>query len=331
MILITDGKSHALDVQELARSGCRFTVVLIGEDSLEANAGHLAALTGGSIFAALGADTAASVTAAIASVRAGPGGRRVKSEAAPSEIVLTRSGLRIGAAWSKVPANATCTDEEHAVAALAASLLLPDLDEAAALELALAEGLVGHLTSLVLVDEDGPATGDHAANRKIALPSPRTAAAAGGMMTAHMRAGPQVMYALAGAPAPAPAPKAAAGSAVPLPPPPARDLATLAHDIDWQMRPQRLIAGDVSVLPPEVAAAVVAAAKTTALETAARRLGIVAAALVIGLMARALAGNDRLAGRIARAILKTADAKLLDELAQRLGLLSATMRTAAGR
>ena len=41
VLLITDGKSHALDVQTLARKGRRIFVVLIGEDSLEANVGHL--------------------------------------------------------------------------------------------------------------------------------------------------------------------------------------------------------------------------------------------------------------------------------------------------
>jgi hypothetical protein len=41
---LADGKSHALDVQMLARTGRRFTVVLVGEDSLEANIRHLAAL-----------------------------------------------------------------------------------------------------------------------------------------------------------------------------------------------------------------------------------------------------------------------------------------------
>ena len=35
-----------------ARTGCRFTVVLIGENSLDANIGHLAPLTGGQIFVA---------------------------------------------------------------------------------------------------------------------------------------------------------------------------------------------------------------------------------------------------------------------------------------
>ena len=54
VLLLTDGKSHALDVQALARNGRRITVVLVGEDSLEANVGHLAALTGGEIFVVAG-------------------------------------------------------------------------------------------------------------------------------------------------------------------------------------------------------------------------------------------------------------------------------------
>jgi hypothetical protein len=40
----------------LARRGRRISVVLVGEDSLEANVGHLAALTGGDIFVSAGAD-----------------------------------------------------------------------------------------------------------------------------------------------------------------------------------------------------------------------------------------------------------------------------------
>jgi hypothetical protein len=58
VLLVTDGKSHALDVHALARRGARFTVVLVGEDSLAANVGHLAALTGGQVFVSSGLDLA---------------------------------------------------------------------------------------------------------------------------------------------------------------------------------------------------------------------------------------------------------------------------------
>src|SRR5262249_61860342 len=69
ILMLTDGKSHALDVQSLARSGRRFAVVLIGEDSLEANVGYLAALTGGEIFIASGHDIPPAVAAAPRALR----------------------------------------------------------------------------------------------------------------------------------------------------------------------------------------------------------------------------------------------------------------------
>ena len=353
VILVTDGKSHAMDIQGLARSGCRFTAVLVGEDSLEANAGHLAALTGGAIFAALGADVSTSVAAAIASVRAAAGERAVASD---HELVVTRAGLRVGVAWSKGSPDDARSDVSRAVAALAASLALPSLIETEAVKLALAEGLVGHLTSLVLVDEDGASTDDHAANRKIALPTPRTMAALAGttrfaMARSRTASSGDVLYALAGSvhhsppslyevdaaigPAPErkPVPAPMASSAGGAPPAPAlvpRDLAAAAGAIDWQLHPQRLIAGDAAVLPADIAVWVVAAAKTTAIETAARRLGIDAVALVIGLMARSRSGHDRLAARIARAILKSADASVVDDLMQKLRLPAAKPQRASG-
>ena len=69
LLLITDGKSHALDVQALVRMGRRISVLLVGEDSLEANVGHLAALTGGDLFVAMEADFGSALAAALASLR----------------------------------------------------------------------------------------------------------------------------------------------------------------------------------------------------------------------------------------------------------------------
>jgi hypothetical protein len=47
ILLITDGQSYALDVHSLASRGRRISVILVGEGSLDAKVGHLAALTGG--------------------------------------------------------------------------------------------------------------------------------------------------------------------------------------------------------------------------------------------------------------------------------------------
>ena len=56
VLLLTDGLSHELDVQKLSQSGRRISVILIGDSSLEAKIGHLAALTGGDIFIATADD-----------------------------------------------------------------------------------------------------------------------------------------------------------------------------------------------------------------------------------------------------------------------------------
>src|SRR5213075_408516 len=69
LLLVTDGKSHALDVHMIAGIGRRFSVVLVGEDSLEANVGHLAALTGGEIFVAAGSDLVAALEGAVRALK----------------------------------------------------------------------------------------------------------------------------------------------------------------------------------------------------------------------------------------------------------------------
>ncbi|HUD87757.1 MAG TPA: VIT domain-containing protein [Xanthobacteraceae bacterium] len=170
VLLVTDGKSHALDVQALARCGRRFSVVLVGADSLEAYVGHLAALTGGEIFVAAGPELAAMLGAAIRSLRIPRQPARLEDGA----VRERRAGMEITARWRAAGDAAAPTIETRAVAALAASLRLPALAEEAAAMLAEAEGLVTHLTSLVLVDEDAAAQQGIPATRKIALPSPDT-------------------------------------------------------------------------------------------------------------------------------------------------------------
>ena len=63
----------------------------IGEDSLEANVGHFASLTGGQIFVAAGADVTAAVRSALRATRA----------AKPENLEgVMRSGMEISAEWS---------------------------------------------------------------------------------------------------------------------------------------------------------------------------------------------------------------------------------------
>ena len=175
VLLVTDGKSHALDVQALARTGRRFSVVLVGEDSLEANVGHLAALTGGEIFVSTGADLAEVLNAALLSLR-------TKHQAfspitgKPQDVSACRAGMTLTAKWQEAEGLMEETVERRAVAALVASLALPAFDTESAARFAETEGLVTHLTSLVLVDESGTVQQGIPATRKVALPAPHVSA-----------------------------------------------------------------------------------------------------------------------------------------------------------
>jgi hypothetical protein len=214
VLLVTDGKSYALNVQEAARSGRRFTVVLVGEDSLDANVGHLAALTGGQIFVASGV-TSTAIRQAFESMRR-PHARAEAITGLPVRAAARIGGMAIEAVWGKpddahvvgiiiptmitdqsagVPALAGDSAEPptlegklvpagqeaegasgrgRIIGALAASLAIPLMEENEAAAFAEAHGIVCHLTSLVLVDEAGETQDGIPAQRKVPLMTPRS-------------------------------------------------------------------------------------------------------------------------------------------------------------
>lgn len=190
ILLVGDGKTHALDVHALARRGARFTVILVGEDSLAANVGHLAALTGGQVFVSSGLDLADVLRMAFASMRTPRLHQsKVAKGARPQAAGALTGGMFAAARWteaSKIAAPAAQADGQgalmpiepgdsgvsRAVAAYAAWLALPLMEEEDAAALAEAEGLVCHLTSMVLVDEAGEAQQGIPGQRKVPLMSP---------------------------------------------------------------------------------------------------------------------------------------------------------------
>jgi hypothetical protein len=149
-------------------------VVLIGEDSLEANVGHLAALTGGEIFIASGHDIAPAFAAAVRALRS----KFEPTVHGAAKLVARRAGMRLITSESATDAAVEAGIEARAVAALAASLRLTTLGNAEAAQFAEAEGLVTHLTSLILVDENGASQETIPASRKVPLPTPATAGVA---------------------------------------------------------------------------------------------------------------------------------------------------------
>ncbi|MCG7360555.1 hypothetical protein MHZ93_04740 [Roseomonas sp. ACRSG] len=360
VLLVTDGKSHALDVHAVARRGARFTVVLVGEDSLAANVGHLAALTGGQIFVSSGLDLPEVLQRAIASMRA-PRLRhaRVPQGLAVSTAEALAGGMRIAARWSLPRRASPAPDEEvsRAVAAYAAWLALPCLEEEDAAALAEVEGVVCHLTAMVLVDEAGEAQEGLPAQRKVPLMTPRTAKS-----RRHLRPVAAAEAPMMSAPLPPPglsldtpsfsrrasprdntlfredtAPRMASAS------PPSRrtspaapsrlarvlrglrkpklNLQHLGGRVDWSSNPDALRRGEWhGNLPPEVLAALQKAAQLAEVRQLAAALGVMAEVVALALLARAEARADRGAARLARAILGQADPAQVEKAALEAGL-----------
>jgi len=313
VLLITDGKSHALDIQAAARGRRRFHVILIGEDSLEANVGHLAALTGGQILVAAGLEAGEMVRQAFAAMRTAHAlAPPIEGRPMAAEAVL--GGMRIRAVWREAGTDEGDTSCRSA-AIVAAALALPCMTKSAAADLAEAEGMVCHLTSLVLVDEAGASQDGITAQRKVATMAPRQ------MVVAMRLCLPKAPVSIDGPPPAGPPPqwgRAAGLKTLSRLAPPKRsrplrsfldddfeafDLRSAVAAVDWTTEPEALRRGDLSHLPGPVADRIRQAAALPAVTELAAALGVDPLVAVVGLLARAAASSDRSAARLARMIL----------------------------
>ena len=181
VLLITDGLSHELDVQQHARKGRRIFVILVGEDSLEARVGHLAALTGGGLHYIPGRDVTPAVMAVLDHLRS-PWNKLSfegsHSEAMPRNIRAPRGSANVDVHWGEQGSGDASSPEPigRAVAAFAAGITLPMLSEKAASRLATSEGIATHFTSLVSVDENEKVLISQRVVAKLRLAAPRTQA-----------------------------------------------------------------------------------------------------------------------------------------------------------
>lgn len=312
IILITDGLSHALNVQALVNSGRRFTVVLVGENSLEANVGRLAALTGGQIVLATGAaDAAAAVRIAIASVR------RPKPPFQIETWPLDRAAVHAGgaiveASWGRGGAPAVEPEFGAAVGALAAAIAIPFLREDQAVKVATDHGIVCHLTSLVLVDEAGAVQEGLPAQRKVPLMAARSGVDSDfGVVFGECASIDSYQEARV----PRRRARGARGAGQVYPP----SLSEAAKRIDWSANPEALRRGDLTGLPPEVAELVLAASEVPEVLSLATPHGN-AVAVVIALIAESMGGSDRAAARLARAVLMGLNRDAIAKVMAVLGL-----------
>lgn len=165
ILVITDGRAGELNVERLLARGSRVTAVLLGGDALEANISHMAAVSGGQTFISFGPETERDIAAAINSMGSLASALPVATSR-PGKVTKNIGGVAITAKWT---ASKKSYEETEGVSAFAAYLALSGMTEDSAAIFSAEEGLVSHLTSIVLVDEAGEAVDGIPVQRKIAL------------------------------------------------------------------------------------------------------------------------------------------------------------------
>jgi len=312
ILLLTDGRSHELDVQELARSGRRISVILLGADSLEAKIGHLAALTGGDLFIATADDLADVMAAAIVALRR-PSTLLPALAQIPDQIVCVRNNVELRASWTDDDAKGAETELGGAAVAVGASLIVSSVAGDVAAQYAEEVGIVSHLTSLVLVDEAG-ATQE-------ALPSMRKVALSQSASSLRMSAAPADTYfdlsddvdmlseSVSLLEEVVQAREFNAGS-----PPMRHETHQIARLIDWGNDPERLLEGDISRLAPEVQLFVADLSLKDEIEALSQRFRVPAIVVAIVLLAEIAATEDRLADRAWNAFFKRWEEKINENL-----------------
>lgn len=311
VLVLTDGRSHALSIEMLAGSGRRISVILIGPDSLEARIGHLAAVTGGDIFIATADDLSEVMSAAVWGLR------RIyrplpRLAQIPDHLDCIRNNVALVAQWSSSSAAPVTPELDRAAVAIATSLIVNCATPGLAADMAAAEGIVSHLTSLLLVDEDGAAQEALPSLRKIALSADRTVQAcfevAPGSAEENKSAARTGRFSLVNFPHKPPNPIERI----------MRRISNFkykkeiekrkyrlkqrARQIDWGNDPDALVDGRMFDFHKEIISFIQQLARTQDVEEIARQCGLAPETVAIGLLAHAIADEDRFANRVWNAI-----------------------------
>lgn len=298
VLVLTDGQTWEDEVAGLMASRARISAVLVGPGSLDANIGRLCAMTGGQVFYARGADPGSSAAAALSALRhpAGPACGDV-SAGIPSSVCADRGGVQVSATWlaAETPGEVT------PVARFAAALAMPLLSGGEAETWAMAHGLCTHLTSLVLVDEDGAQSEGLAQTRKVPLMRSDVAPASMDFLASFEDAMPlQEMR----QPVPARRPGIVDDTGMRAlgrhaeRPRQAPQASRPFDGFDWLALGDALLAGDLSRLTPDQRAVVAARAKSPRARRLSRDLHLPSDLVALGLIALVTA-PERVARRFA--------------------------------
>jgi hypothetical protein len=179
ILVLTDGQTWAHMVEDLKGKSLRISAILVGPNSLDANIGHLCALTGGQVFFAPGRDVASSLRSAFAGLRLSSQAIQGQvNKTGPKNLTCRRGGVTILAAWVKEPATFENPDIAQSIGRYAAALALPLLGETAE-AWARSHSLCTHITSLVLVDDAGEVSQGFSQMRKVPMMVPSSLAGQG--------------------------------------------------------------------------------------------------------------------------------------------------------
>lgn len=167
LLILTDGQTWAHIVDELKGEQVRISAILVGAGSLDANVGHLCAMTGGQVFYAPGADVASPLRSAFQALRTiGSATAGDANDAGPDKVTALRGGITIEGKWL-AGSNADAEIPADAIGRFAAALAIPLLNAKTAEEWARLHSLCTHSTSLILVDEAGQVTEGFSQMRKV--------------------------------------------------------------------------------------------------------------------------------------------------------------------
>lgn len=180
ILVLTDGQTWAHMVEDLKGKSLRISAILVGPNSLDANIGHLCALTGGQVFFAPGRDVASSLRSAFAGLRVSsqPIQGQV-NKTGPKNLTCRRGGVTIRAEWMNEHTTPENPEMAQSVGRYAAALALPLLGDVAAEAWARSHSLCTHITSLVLVDDAGEVSQGFSQMRKVPMMAPSSLAGQG--------------------------------------------------------------------------------------------------------------------------------------------------------
>jgi hypothetical protein len=170
ILVLTDGQTWAHMVEDLKGKALRISAILAGPGSLDANIGHLCALTGGQVFYAPGRDVASSLRTAFEGLRvSGEPIQGQVNKSGPKTLTCRRGGVKICAEWQKETIALENPEMAQCVGRYAAALALPLMGNVAAEAWARSHTLCTHMTSLVLVDDAGEVSQGFSQMRKVPM------------------------------------------------------------------------------------------------------------------------------------------------------------------